>query len=55
MTTPLFVFFQHIENQLLQVLLSRFRVRQIAAPHWGSSELVDCATSIIDEVNHAHD
>ena len=37
------------ENRLLQALLSRLVIRQISSP-LGSSEIVDCATVIIDEV-----
>jgi len=43
-------FFHRYENLLLQTLLARFVIRQISAPYWGSSELVDCATVLIDEV-----
>ena len=38
------------ENRLLQKLLSRFVVRQIAVSSRNSSELVDCATIVLDEV-----
>lgn len=43
-------FLHQLENRLLQALLARFAIRQISAPSWKSSEMVDCAAVIIDEV-----
>jgi len=43
-------FKQHLENRLLQILLSRFAGRQIEANHESSSGLVDCSLVILDEV-----
>ena len=46
-------FFRRFENKLLVRLLARFAINQIIANTSKSSELVDCATAIIDEVNNA--
>ena len=48
----LFLFFEH---KLLQLLLARFSCRQIAARHWGTADLIDCSSIIIDELNHSRD
>lgn len=50
MKITLLSFIQQIENQFLQALLARFAIRQISTSSWKSSELVDCATAIMDEV-----
>ncbi len=41
---------KRFEQSILQNLLIRFIIRQIDKTTWKSSELVDCATAIIDEV-----
>ena len=46
-------FLRHIENKLLRTLLCRYRDRAIAAPCWGTSELVDCITEIVEVIDHA--
>jgi hypothetical protein len=43
---------RHLENRLLQALISRFIARQTSELHWGSEELIDIATIVIDELNH---
>ncbi|WP_157469813.1 hypothetical protein [Desulfobulbus elongatus] len=50
MTKVLLMFFSRVESRLLRRLLARFIDRQLASPYYGSSELVDCATVLLDEV-----
>ncbi len=42
--------FKTWEKQMLQTLLVRFIINQIENPTGNSSELVDCATVLVDEV-----
>ena len=40
-----------VENRILQLLLARFACRQITASNSRqSSEMIDCATVLLDEV-----
>ncbi|WP_275889103.1 hypothetical protein [Desulfobulbus rhabdoformis] len=39
-----------IENQMFRVLITRFIGRQMEAETPAASQLVDCATTILDEV-----
>ncbi len=47
-----FSFFRRFENKLLLRLLARFAMSQLVSNTGKSSELVDCCTVIIDEVNN---
>lgn len=42
--------FKRLEKQMLKTLLVRFILNQLENPNGRASELVDCATVLVDEV-----